>query len=324
MIPALVGAAVVALLVVSGSPADARTGPAEAARRLCGGSTRTTGSLADPALVETTGLAWSRAHPGVLWAHNDSGDTARIVAVGTDGTALGTVTVTGASATDWEDVALGPGPGGADHLFLGDTGGAGTTAGRAAVTVYRIAEPPPPGPGAVAASERAAALTLRYPDGTHDAEALLVDARSGDLVVVTKTPETPGTVYRAPGAATSPAGSTIPLEAVGPVGQPATPGAGRLALELAGLGDKADLVTGADASAAGDVAAVRTYGGIAVFRWPSRLTLAAALTGAPCAAPAPLDPRAPQGEALALAPNGRRLITVSEGVGAPLVELRGG
>jgi hypothetical protein len=163
---------------------------------------------------------------------------------------------------------------------------------------------------------------LPYPDGPHDAEALLVDARSGDLVVVTKVAGAPGTVYRAPGAATAAAGATVPLVAVGPVGRPARPGASRLALELAGLGAQADLVTGADASADAGVAVVRTYGGIAVFGWPDRLTLARALTGAPCAAPAPLDVRAPQGEAIALAPTGRRLVTVPEGVGAPLVELR--
>ncbi len=78
----------------------------------------------------------------------------------------------------------------------------------------------------------------------------------------------------------------------------------------------------ADAVPAAGVAVVRTYGGIAVFAWPADTPLAQALTGAPCAAPAPLDLRAPQGEAIALARNGRSLITVSEGVGAPLVELR--
>jgi len=206
---------------------------------------------------------------------------------------------------------------------VGDIGGAGAPGGRrASVTVYRVAEPDPPGAGATAASARAAALTLTYPDGSFDAEALLVDARSGDLVVVTKSPGAPGTVYRAPGAATAPGGTTVGLEPIGPVGLPSSPRASRLALELVGLGEQADLVTGADASAAGSVAVVRTYGGIAAYAWPARRSLAEALTAAPCAAPAPLDPRAPQGEAIALSPDGRRLITVSEGAAAPLVELR--
>lgn len=308
--------AVAAVLAVS--PAAGAT--ASPARALCAGTPRTTGTLADPALTETSGLAFSRAHRGVLWAHNDSGDDARVFAVGRDGAALGTVTVTGAAALDWEDVALGPGPGSDDHLFLGDVGGGGGV--RPTVTVFRIPEPAVPGPGVIGRSAPAAALTLRYPDGAHDAEALLVDGRTGDLVVVTKGADAPATVYRAAGATTAAAGSTTTLEAVGPIARPADPGPARRALDLAGFATLTDLVTGADASPTAGVAVVRTYGGIAAYPWPNGTTLADTLVRTPCAAPAPLDLRAPQGEAIALAPNGRRLVTVSEGVNAPLVELR--
>ena len=81
-------------------------------------------------------------------------------------------------------------------------------------------------------------------------------------------------------------------------------------------------MTAADANAVTGVAAVRTYAGVTVFPWPKRTALADALLAAPCSAPAPTDPRFPQGEALALAPNGRSYITASEGVGALLVEFR--
>ena len=120
-----------------------------AAARLCAaGSGTTSGTVANPAIDELSGLAQSRAHPGVLWANNDSGDTARVYALGTDGADLGTVSVSGATAVDWEDLALGPGPGGTDHLYVGDTGGAGTPANaRPTVTVYRFPEPDPPGAG---------------------------------------------------------------------------------------------------------------------------------------------------------------------------------
>ena len=59
-------------------------------------------------LVEASGLAVSRTNEGVLWAHNDSGDTARVFAFGEDGGRLGTFKLVGAGATDWEDMALGP------------------------------------------------------------------------------------------------------------------------------------------------------------------------------------------------------------------------
>lgn len=293
--------------------------PGARARALCAGSARTVGTLTEPALTETSGLAWSRAHRGVRWAHNDSGDTARVFALAADGAALGVVTVTGASAYDWEDMALGAGPGDVDSLFLADTGDRGT-GGRTEVTIYRVPEPVPPGPGATSATEPAVAIGLTYPDGAHDAEALLVDDRSGDLVIVTKGGDGHPTVYRAPGAARSPGGTRVTLEVIGPLGMPTEPGASRRLLELAGLGATADQVTGADGAAG--VAVVRTYGGIAVYRWAKSATLASALLGVPCAAPSPLDVRFPQGEAIALSPDGRRAVTVSEGVGAPLVELR--
>lgn len=297
------------------------TSPAAAARALCGATGRTVGTLGHPDLTETSGLVWSRSHRGVGWAHNDSGDRARLFAIGRDGSDRGVVEVTGATALDWEDLALGAGPGGDDHLFVGDLGG-GAAGARSSVVVYRLREPAPPGPATTVASAPAAALTLRYPDGAHDAEALLVDDRTGDLVVVTKGVGATPQVYRAAGAARAPAGSTIPLAAAGPLAPVPVRGSTRALAGLVGWGDLVDAVTAADASAAAGVVVVRTYGGVAVHRWPARRTLAEALTVEPCAAPAPTDLRFPQGEAIALTPNARRYVTVAEGAGAPLVEFR--
>lgn len=317
-----------AAIGVLGGPFDQALGaagsagsPGARARALCAGSARTVGNLADPGLVEASGLAWSRTQRGVRFAHNDSGDTARVFALSTHGDALGTVTIVGAGAFDWEDIALGAGPGGVDALFLADMGDSGK-GGRTTVTVYRVLEPVPPGTGATGVTDPAVAIRLTYPDGAHDAEALLVDDRTGDLVIVTKGGDARPTVYRAPGAARSAGGAPVTLEVVGPLGMPAEPGISSRLLALAGLDATADQVTGADAASAAGVAAVRTYGGIAVYRWGRAATLASALLGVPCAAPSPLDVRFPQGEAIALSPDGRRAVTVSEGVGAPLVELR--
>ena len=113
----------------------------------------------------------------------------------------------------------------------------------------------------------------------------------------------------------------VTLEPVGTLGDPPRPGlAQRLA--QAAFGELANRVTAADANATSGVAAVRTYAGVTIFAWPKRTTLADALLVAPCSAPAPTDPRFPQGEALALAPNGRSYIAASESAGAPLVEFR--
>src|SRR5689334_14681170 len=64
------------------------------------------------ALVELSGLAPSHRHPGVLYMHNDSGDTARFFAMSEAAVGLGEFRVQAASAVDWEDIAVGPCPAG--------------------------------------------------------------------------------------------------------------------------------------------------------------------------------------------------------------------
>ena len=81
--------------------------------------------------------------------------------------------VGGAEHVDWEDIAIR-----GRTLYVGDIGD--NLAQRPDIAVYRFAEP---APGATA---RATRIVLRYPDGPHDAEALLVDPRNGTLVIVTK------------------------------------------------------------------------------------------------------------------------------------------
>ena len=109
---------------------------------------------------------------------------------------------------------------------------------------------------------------------------------------------------------------------MGDLGASGRPGLAQRLAELAGLGDVANSVTAGDASAQAGVALIRTYSGISAYKWSAKQSLADALLGSACRAPAPTDPRFPQGEAVALAANGKHYITASEGVGAPLVQFR--
>jgi len=139
-------------------------------------------------LTEISGLAASRQHTDVLWTHNDSGDSARIFAMSIQGQHLGVYNLVGASAADWEDMAIGPGQvEGQDYIYAGDIGD--NTRHRSSVTVYRVAEPP------VSATQQpltvdlddVAALPMQYPGPeVYDCEALLVDPVSGDIFLVTK------------------------------------------------------------------------------------------------------------------------------------------
>ena len=82
-----------------------------------------TGTLHSPRVTESSGVAASRAHPGVLWTHNDSGDDAYVYATDLAGADRGLVRIRGARAVDWEDIALGPCPTRRGAcLYIADTG----------------------------------------------------------------------------------------------------------------------------------------------------------------------------------------------------------
>ncbi|MGH7673049.1 MAG: hypothetical protein ACREMC_09115 [Gemmatimonadales bacterium] len=149
-----------------------------------------TGEFKNPRLTESSGVAVSRAHTGVLWTHNDSGDGPYLYATDLHGRDRGFLPVPGAEAIDWEDMALGPCPlrsarAGA-CLYLADTGD--NLEARPSVTVYAVPEPEPPtGAGDTLRTTAApAALRLRYPDGSHDVEAIYVSPRDSALYLVSK------------------------------------------------------------------------------------------------------------------------------------------
>jgi hypothetical protein len=267
----------------------------------------TSPTVSSDAISEASGIAASRRVDGVWWVHNDSGDTARVFAIGSNGQTLGEYALSGASAVDWEDIAVGPGPSaGVSYLYVGDIGD--NSASRSSVQVYRVAEPlvdpvtPLTSPATLTGVD---ALDLRYPDGARDAEALIVDPSSGELFVVTK--DLVGgvaQVYRAP--ASLAAGSTTVLSHVATVSLGGWQG-----------------VTGADVTPAGDVVALRTYLGVFLFPRSPGTPLAQGFSQASCAGAAPSfgntsSTSEPQGEAVGFTLDGRGYVTVSEGSHPPL------
>jgi hypothetical protein len=151
-----------------------------------------------PRLVESSGVAVSHAYPGVLWTHNDSGDGPYLYATDLQGTDRGALLVPGAQAIDWEDMSLGPCPVNfslqsrptrkdADTcIYLADTGD--NMEFRPFVTIYAIPEPVPPEHARdTSGTTRApAVLRLRYPDGSHDVEAVFVSPRDTAVYLVSK------------------------------------------------------------------------------------------------------------------------------------------
>jgi hypothetical protein len=169
-------------------------------------------NLQNRKINESSGLVASRRAPGVFWTHNDSGGSAEIFATDRKGRSLARFTVRGATNVDWEDIAAGPERGDSATLYLGDFGDNGGN--RNDTAVYRVREPKidPTKPGLAGETAPAEKLPFRYADGHHDAETLLVDPRSQEIFVVTKSDAGLSAVYKFPLPLTP--GRTVTLQKV--------------------------------------------------------------------------------------------------------------
>ncbi len=298
------------LVMVVALVAAALSGPAagqESRRRACRGFSPATeaGRVADPDVVELSGIVASRVHPDVLWVHNDSGGAPEVAALSSTGEALGHFAIEGAEAVDWEDIGIGPGPEeGRSYLYLADIGD--NASNREQVTVYVAAEPDAAPDGEDGSLPLVDELTIRYPAGPSDAESLFVDPLEGDLYIITKNVSGASRVLRA-AASTVTGGGEITMEDVGgfQVGPP----------DEASPGLPPTTVTAADISPDGSTVLVRTYQDVLVFRRPAGEPLASAFESAYCSAPSETEP---QGEAIAFSADGASYLTSSEGTGQPI------
>ena len=198
-----------------------------------------------PPVGESSGLAVSRRHRGMFWTHNDSGGDPAVYGVNLAGERLASVTVKGAENSDWEDMALGPCPGGGDCLYLADTGNNGN---RREISLYRVPEPEPEHQE----TEKAERFTARFPQGSPDTEAIFV-LPDGAVYLVTKGNQSPIELYR----------WTLREE-----GDARLELLHRLAPRPEQIGDR---VTGASASPDGQWVAIRTYSTLALYRTPELL-----------------------------------------------------
>jgi hypothetical protein len=259
------------------------------------------GTITATALAEVSGIAPSRTAPGLWWAHNDSGDQARLYVIDSGGKLLGSFTVTGAKNRDWEDLASGPGRDGGAALYLADIGD--NDRARDDLVIYRVREPDLARGVISGATEPAEAFPFRYPDGRHDAEAMFVDPASGRIYLVTKTQRKACAVYRFPLPLR--AGVRVTLEAV----------TGGAISELARL----RLVTGAAAAPDGSRVVIRTYFSAVELARAADQPFEAIFDAEPRLVNIPIER---QGEAITYALDGQSLITTSEKLPAPIYQIK--
>ena len=177
----------------------------------CGSTLTSTASASDyaPPIVvgrieaddikESSGLTASECQD-VLWTHNDAGSDAFIFGMGTDGKHLGTWRVENARNVDWESIASIKDPSGKCFLIIGDIGD--NAEDRTELEIYRIPEPAISAETSRSTSanplrtEPAQLMKFTYPNGSNNAETILVHPQTADVYVVTKKKNGPAGVYK--------------------------------------------------------------------------------------------------------------------------------
>lgn len=242
-------------------------------------------AISDPRLGELSGLAADDQH---WYGVNDGGTAATVVVLGKD-CQVQDMIVGGTDPYDVEDMARTP-----DGTFwLADAGDNDNDR----ETVALIALTP---------AGESTLFRLTYPDGKHDAEAVLLDG-AGVPYLITKNPLGTADVYRPAAAMTSPGPTALTHVAAVRLTSTDTPGG-----PVPGIVGSVT-VTGAAASHDGTAIALRTYTDAYLFP-VSDGDVVAALAKKPVRVPLPNEA---QGESIAFQPDGS-LISGSEGVGQPI------
>jgi hypothetical protein len=140
-------------------------------------------------LKESSGLAYSKMNPGLLWTIQDKGNSNSLFLLDANtGEIVTEYKIKGAKNRDWESIELSTNPvSGNSYLYLGDTGD--NNHEYEDYKIYRFREPK------FEETHRSKTVELDipidiidfdYPNKSHDVEALLVDPLTNDIFLVTK------------------------------------------------------------------------------------------------------------------------------------------
>jgi hypothetical protein len=243
--------------------------------------------LKDSQVKESSGLA-AGSNGKTYYTHNDSGDSARFFSFDLTGNVTGEYTVTNARNVDWEEMAAAS-MGGKPYLFLADIGDNGQR--RESVQIYRVPEPKTP--GGIKADR---IFDFSYPDGPHNAEAILVDGKRQKFQIITKISSTPALVFEG----TLARDGKQTLKKLGE-------------LEVGGFIKQSKLVTGSAVSPDRKFVAIRTY--LAGYEFPYAGHEQDWFKQKPTDIPLAVEI---QGEAITYARDGSSLLTSSEMAPCPI------
>jgi len=265
------------------------------------------GLVTDGAVDEISGLAASRRHPGMYWAHNDSGGGDLLHLLDERGQRQASVATPGARNLDWEDLASFR-LDGRDYLLVADTGDNGGI--RRTLSLHVFEEPQDLSRPATLAWT----VDFRWPDGPRDCEAVAVDAARGEVLLVSKK-RVPAELFRvrlAPGEDVQVAEliGTLPgIEQPDETDFRRSPTYGRYRAQI----------TAADLSPNGRVLAVLNYRSV---HFVVRGTDGDWRPGLAEKLPHMALPWLPQAEAIAFSLDGRSLTVASEQLPSPIIRFQ--
>jgi hypothetical protein len=235
---------------------------------------------------EVSGMADSYSRPGYIWMLEDGGRPASLITVSINGEQGPTLPVTGAENQDWEDMAIGNGPeAGKKYLYIADVGD--NSLKHALYYIYRVEEPA----AGLLQTAPADKFSFVYEDGQqHDADAILVDLGTNNIVIITK--DIPSRLF----------------ELVYPYSNTST----NTALSRGQL--KQSLVTGAAASPDGQEILLRTYSSMHYWKKSAGQSITAVLQQTAQDIPVVSEP---QGESVCFKNDNGGFFTFSENAGLP-------
>jgi len=137
-----------------------------------------------PVVNEISGIADSKRNPGYIWGQEDSGNPPQLYLIQHNGTVQKTIYIKGITNRDWEDMALS-----GNDIYVAETGDNNQVYNE--YNFYKFPEPAAT-TDTVTAVEN---IRFQYPDGSHDAEAFLVDPLSKDIYIITKR-DNPSRIYK--------------------------------------------------------------------------------------------------------------------------------
>ena len=189
--------------------------------------------------------------------------------------------------------------------YIGDIGDNGRK--RKSVAVYRLEEPDLSGVevGAELQTKSVERFELVYEDGPHNAEAMMIDPRTGRALILTKTEKSVTALYATAEPLGKPGGATLYLETTVDL----------LGIDLKGF----RIVTAADISQDGGWMLVRTYSDAYMWPRPAQATYTEWLQSTPCEMPVEAER---QGEAVTFSADAQHYFTISEGVQPEIYRFR--